>query len=105
MASNQKSLEASNETQGDERLRQKFILFCQVILYAEQVTSTSPATPEKQEAEPTLETTSAPKRDPIRVPGRFGWCRNCWLSVLDDSSAGDGLADDDGILARRAQVV
>ena len=67
MASNQISLEASNETQGDKRLRQKFILFCQVILYAEQVTSTSPATPEKQEAEPALETTSAPKRDPIRV--------------------------------------
>lgn len=64
MASNQKSLEASNETQDDERLRQELILFCQIVPCVERATSTSPATPMKQETEPALETTSAPERGP-----------------------------------------
>lgn len=47
LASNRKSLEASGEISADERLRQKLILSCQIVLYVERVMNTSLAIPEE----------------------------------------------------------
>lgn len=47
MASNRKSLETSGEMPADERLGQKLILSCQIVLYVERVMNTSLAIPEE----------------------------------------------------------